>query len=1519
MSTDEQARTAGGVNSFLNSGIDKTLSHAMESNGAVPSTPGVVQTYQDAADWTTRIRRCVSKVMVDREALSVTVLFCPPKDVFLDAGTFSMRDDLGDEGAVEPLPVQALADWLTVAVEVRAEVERTLIPLVRDVRFQCAHSWQLRSGNAYARIFQALAHTWLCQEPVAARWLLTAEWEVLSRSEGFSDEVSWVVLARLQNPSEVEILQKKSVTSWMERAVLEFFGISVQLRLETQEFFSERQADFRSQLKKMEQEHVASILEEEAKQETAAAREAATNAVTSRGMGRRGRAEEEPSAPLTLGRPMSSEDVISIRLIEDEMRRAVVEGRVFSVDKRTLPSGRTLVQFNITDNTSSITAKCFVRDERQKESFSDLVDGVTLRIGGQVQFDTYSKEIVFMVQDMQPTEPKLRVDGADAPRIELHAHTNMSSLDGIIPPSELIAEVARLGHPAVAITDHGGVQAFPDAYSAGKKHGVKVLLGVEAYVIDNAAKVVIHPVTRRLSDETEYVVFDTETTGLNARQDALIEIAAVRMRGGQLLDHFTSLIDPERGYSPKIAELTGITPDMLVGQPHLEDVLPKFREFVGDAVLVAHNAEFDSGFLQRSMERLGMDVWTPPIVDTLALARILYPGEKNYRLKTLTQKFDVELVNHHRALADTEATAKVFSRMLASLSEIGIDNLDQLNDLSNSADVSKVRPFHATVIVQSQAGLRNLYELVSLAHTTHLYRTPRIPKTELARLRDGLLIGTACQQGELIEAFIRGKSMEEIEEICSFYDYLEIQPPSHYDNLIREEILHVGEIKQLHAQIVDLGKRLNKPVVATGDVHFLNPEDGVFREVFLQSQNASAAMHQPPLYLRTTDEMLKEFEYLGEAAMAVVVDHPKAIADSVEDVRPIPTELFTPVIEGAEDDVRRLAYARAEELYGKELPEIVSKRLEKELHSIISNGFAVIYLIAHKLVTKSLSDGYLVGSRGSVGSSLVATMLDITEVNPLAPHYRCPNCKYSEFMEDGHYGSGFDLPAKMCPNCQSALARDGQDIPFETFLGFEGDKVPDIDLNFSGEYQPRAHRYTEELFGRDHVFRAGTISVVAEKTAYGYVRKYAEERGLVLREAEMDRLVKGCTGVKRTTGQHPGGQVVVPNDVSIYDFSPVQYPADDKNAGTLTTHFDYHSGLENCLLKLDILGHDDPTVIRMLQDLTGVDPKSIPFDDPAVLQLFRSTESIGVTPESIRSNTGTYAIPEFGTKFVRQMLEDTNPTTFSELVRISGLSHGTDVWLNNAQTLIRNKVATLSEVICARDDIMVYLIYKGLEPSRAFKIMESIRKGKGLKPDEESYMREFQVPDWYIESGKKIKYMFPKAHAAAYVIMAVRIAWFKVYHPLAFYCAYFTVRADDFDVELMTKGSSAIRKRIEDIEEKGNSALPKEKSLLTVLEVALEMVERGFRFAPISLYESDATKFHMDEDQQALIPPFAAIAGVGEAAARNLADARSSGPFLSIEDLQDRSRISKSVVEVLLGLGCLDGLPESNQLTLFSF
>ncbi|MGE5703733.1 MAG: PolC-type DNA polymerase III, partial [Clostridia bacterium] len=1215
------------------------------------------------------------------------------------------------------------------------------------------------------------------------------------------------------------------------------------------------------------------------------------------------------------------DDAIPIQEIKEEERRIVIQGTVFNSEIRELKSGRHLLTFHLTDYTDSLTVKIFSRDKEDAKILEAVKDGMWLKVRGSVQHDTFARELVMTANDMTQIEAQGRKDKAEEKRVELHCHTPMSSLDGVASLKSLISTAAKWGHSAIAVTDHGVVQSFPEAYGLAKKNGLKCILGMEAYVVEDGIDIVYNLNAKEnpipINEHTEYVVFDTETTGLNAAEHTIIEIAAVKMRGLEIIDQWTELIDPQLTIGPKTTEITGITNEMLRGKDTLNVVLPRFKEFAGDAVLVAHNADFDRGFINACAKRIGMETWSNPFLDTLPLARMLYKDMRNYRLGTLAKRFNVDLVNAHRALDDTVALAHIFQYMLKDIREAEIPTLAQLNEESNKqADFKSTRPFHAILLVQNKTGLKNLYKLVSRSHVETFYRVPRIMRSQLNKYREGLILGTACKDGELFQAILRGKTKDELKEVARFYDYIEIQPVEHYKPLMRDESIPSLEVvKGYHKLLLEIADELDKPVVATGDVHFLNPQDHLFREVFLLSQNNADATNQPPLYFMTTDEMLQAFSYLGsERAREVVVTNTNRIADLIEDVSPIPDKLYTPIIEGADEELRDMCYAKAKSMYGDSLPELVEHRLEKELNSIIKHGFGVIYLISQRLVTKSLRDGYLVGSRGSVGSSFVATMSEITEVNPLPPHYLCPNCQHSEFITDGSIGSGFDLPDKECPKCGHRFAKDGQDIPFETFLGFKGDKVPDIDLNFSGEYQPRAHKYTQELFGVDNVYRAGTIGTVAEKTAFGYVRKFADERGLVMRNAEIARLVNGCTGVKRTTGQHPGGIIVVPDYMEIEDFCPIQFPADDNESEWRTTHFDFHSIHDN-LLKLDILGHDDPTVIRMLQDLTGMDPKTIPLDDQKTMSIFSTTEALGVTPEQIRTNMGTLGIPEFGTKFVRQMLEDTKPTTFAELVQISGLSHGTDVWLNNAQDLIRSGNCKLADVIGCRDDIMVYLIYKGLEPSRAFKIMESVRKGKGVNEEDQAEMRANNVPDWYIDSCQKIKYMFPKAHATAYVMMAVRIAYFKVHRPLEFYATYFSVRADDFDIPLMVKGSEAIRAKIDEIEGKGHDAQPKEKALLTVLEMALEMVERGFRFQNVDLYRSDASRFLIDGDS--LLAPFNAFPGLGTNAAISIVKAREEGEFLSKEDLLSRSRISKTILEYLEEQGALQGLPDSNQLSLF--
>lgn len=1219
-----------------------------------------------------------------------------------------------------------------------------------------------------------------------------------------------------------------------------------------------------------------------------------------------------------IGYPIK-DDITPIENIIDEERRVAIQGYVFFVETKELRSGRTLLQLKVTDYTNSILVKYFTRDKEDATIVQSIKKGMWLKLRGTVQNDTFVRDLVMIANDINEVKPIERLDEAEEDkRVELHVHTAMSQMDGIPSASKYVEQAAKWGHKAIAITDHAVVQSFPDAYSAGKKHGIKILYGMEANIVDDGVPIAYNETDRKLRDET-FVVFDVETTGLSAVYNTIIELAAVKIKNGEIIDRFESFADPHEPLTQTIIELTGITDDMVQGAPEVEDVLRQFHEFVGDATLVAHNASFDMGFINVGYRKIGLGEAKNPVIDTLELARFLYPEMKNHRLNTLCKKFDIELVSHHRAIYDAEATGYLLWKMVIDANEKGIELHSDLNKNIGQGEIKRQRPFHCIILAETQEGLKNLYKLVSLSHIEYFYRTPRIPRSELTKHRTGLLIGaSACDSGEIFEGMMQ-KSPEEVEEMAKFYDYIEIQPPSNYYHLIERELVRdEHHIQEILRNITKLGEKLNIPVVATGNCHYLHPSDHLYRKILINSQGGANPLNRhklPDVYFRTTNEMLEIFSFLGEEkAFEVVVKNTNEIAAQIEEVRPIPDDLYTPKIEGADEEIRQMSYNRAREIYGENLPEIVEARLEKELRSIIGHGFAVIYLISHKLVKKSLMDGYLVGSRGSVGSSFVATMTEITEVNPLPPHYVCPSCKHSEFFNDGSIGSGYDLPDKQCPKCGASYKKDGQDIPFETFLGFKGDKVPDIDLNFSGDYQPRAHNYTKELFGEDNVYRAGTIGTVAEKTAYGFVKGFQNDYDLQIRGAEIDRLVVGCTGVKRTTGQHPGGIIVVPDYMDIHDFCPIQYPADDSTSEWRTTHFDFHS-IDNNLLKLDILGHDDPTVIRMLQDLSGIDPKTIPTDDEEVMKIFSTPEVLGVTEEDIMCKTGTLGIPEFGTRFVRQMLEETKPTTFSELVQISGLSHGTDVWLNNASDLIANGICELKDVIGCRDDIMVYLIYKGLEPSLAFKIMESVRKGKGLTEEWIEEMKKNDVPDWYIGSCLKIKYMFPKAHAAAYVLMAVRIAYFKVHFPLLYYAAYFTVRADDFDIDIMVRGKNAIRSKIEEINEKGLDATPKEKSLLTVLELALEMCARGFSFQKVDLYRSSANEFIIDGDT--LLPPFNSLSGVGTNAAFNIVKAREEQEFLSIEDLQQRSKVTKTVIETLEEHGCLADLPETNQLSLF--
>ncbi len=1231
------------------------------------------------------------------------------------------------------------------------------------------------------------------------------------------------------------------------------------------------------------------------------------------------KAPEKEDSSVILGKAIF-EDAIPISNIEADAKTVVIEGKVIFLDYRELKSEKILMKFYIADDSDAFTCKAFLTKNMHQQVKGRIKAGKSyVKVKGRFQYDSFDKENIIMINDICEAKKKAgRMDNAPEKRVELHLHTKMSAMDAMTDAGVLVENAINWGHKAIAITDHGNVQAFPEAYhAAGDK--IKVIYGVECYLVNDSREIVLNP--KKLPLDTEYVVFDLETTGLSPNTEAITEIGAVKIKNGQIVDSFNEFVNPKKPIPEKITELTGITNDMVASAPDISVILPGFYEFSKDCVLVAHNAAFDTSFVKKAAKDLGME-FEFCYIDTLELARSVVQGIKNYKLDSLTKHFNVKLENHHRACDDALATAHVFLKLLSKLSEMGIETLDSINTtLSGNVDIRTMPTYHCILLVQSQEGMQNLYKIISASGLDYYYRRPRVPKSLIQKYRKGLLVGSACEAGELYRILLDspyGYDLSEINKLISFYDYLEIQPLSNNAFLLRDgKVESIEDLKNINRTIIDLGKRNNKLTVATCDVHFLNPEDEVFRRILQAGQGYDDADHQAPLYFRTTEEMLKEFSYLGDAlSKEVVIDNPNIIADMIDVVKPIPDDKAPPEIPGSDDELRKLTYDKAMGIYGENLPELVKERIDIELNSIINNGYSVLYIIAQKLVSKSNSDGYLVGSRGSVGSSLVAFMSGITEVNSLPPHYVCPKCKRSEFITDGSVGCGYDMPDKACPDCGEMFIKDGHDIPFQTFLGFYGDKEPDIDLNFSGDYQPRAHKYIEELFGSGHVFRAGTIGTVAEKTAYGYVMKYYEEKGMPITPAQAQRLLMGITGVKRTTGQHPGGIIVVPKTRDVHEFSPIQHPADDINSDIITLHFDYHS-IDKNLLKLDILGHDDPTVIKMLEDLTGVSARDIPIDDKKTMSLFTGTDALGVTPEAINSPVGTYAVPEFGTKFVRQMLVDTKPTTFSELVRISGLSHGTDVWLNNAQTLIKDGKTTLAEAICTRDDIMVYLIYKGVEKGLAFKIMESVRKGKGLTPEYESAMRECNVPEWYIGSCKKIKYMFPKAHAVAYVTMAFRIAYFKVYYPMEFYCTYFTVRADEFDAEIIAGGMEDAKKNMAILEakERDKQATDKDKNMITILEVALEMYARGLNFLPIDLDKSHAYKFI--PTPEGILPPLNAIAGLGTNAAKSIVEARESAPFASIEDFSKRARVTKTIVEIMRGKGMFKDIPESDQVTFF--
>ncbi len=1236
------------------------------------------------------------------------------------------------------------------------------------------------------------------------------------------------------------------------------------------------------------------------------------------------KAEEDTTNPVIYGRVgKMSDPLVKVADLTIDSGKVMIDGEILATETRELKSGKILAMFNLFDGSSTITCKVFLEAEKSKAILKRMNSAKGVKVIGTAQFDPFAKElgvIANAIVESTGIKREVRQDNSQEKRVELHMHTQMSQMDAMTSAEDLLKRAVKWGMKSIAITDHGVVQAFPEAHKyLEKAHpDLKVIYGVEAYLAPDTVSCISFSKGQDL--DATYCVLDLETTGLSFRTEKITEVGIMKVKNGEVIDEFSCFVNPEKPIPQKVVEVTNITDDMVKDAETIDKVFPKILEFVGDSILVAHNADFDIGFLKYNASQLGYEL-NNTYLDTLRLAKSLFPDFKKYKLGFIADKLGIVVEVAHRALDDVDTTVKVFNIMISMLKEKGAKTWDDVDSLEiGKADYKSLPTYHAIILAKDYVGLKNLYKLVSYSHLNYFYKKPRILKSLYKKYSEGLILGSACEAGELYRAIVAGKTDEEIEEIANDYDYLEIQPIGNNMFMVRQGVVPDEEaLRDINRKIVALGEKLDKPVVATCDVHFMDPEDEIYRRILQAGQGYDDCDEQAPIYLRTTEEMLKEFEYLGEEkAYEVVVTNTNKIADMCEKIKPISPEKCPPHIDGCETTIKEIAYNKAHELYGEQLPQIVEERLDKELTSIIKNGFSVMYIIAQKLVWKSNEDGYIVGSRGSVGSSFVANMTGITEVNSLPPHYRCPNCKYSDFTDYGCL-CGFDLPDKDCPKCGHKLVKDGIDIPFETFLGFNGDKEPDIDLNFSGEYQAKAHKYTEVIFGKGTTFKAGTVGTVADKTAYGYVKKYYEERGVPVNNAEVLRLAQGCTGIKRTTGQHPGGIIVVPKGREIYEFTPVQHPADDPNSDIITTHFDYHS-IDQNLLKLDILGHDDPTMIRMLFDLTGKDPTKVPLDDKETMSIFSSTKALGVTPEQIHSEVGSYGIPEFGTKFVRGMLVDTRPTTFDELIRISGLSHGTDVWLGNAQTLIEEGTVTLQDAICCRDDIMIYLIKMGLEPNKAFKIMETVRKGKALKdPDKwegfKSAMKEKDVPDWYVKSCEKIKYMFPKAHAAAYVTNAFRIAWFKVHEPKAYYTAYFTIRADEFDSDIMCHGEERVKNKMKEIDLAGNGATTKDKNMYAILELVMEMYERGINFLPIDLYKSHSTKFRIEEE--GIRPPLNSIPGLGTVAAQGIEEAKKDGKFMSIDDLKIRSKVGKSVVELLEKAGCLKGMSQSNQMSLF--
>ena len=1331
------------------------------------------------------------------------------------------------------------------------------------------------------------------------------------------------LLIGVSSKEGLTFLNQRNVAQIVENAVKELFGTDVSVRFEIV-------GNEQEQLRRIAEKREAELLRMAETHQEQEAKEAPPKPAAKSGK------DDAPADPNQIVGKLIEDPSIKMQELSEDVRFAVLTGEVTRFETKEGKSGQTIiVSFDITDRTASCTCKMFLGGKRSNATPEQLQEmlapiaaamkpGAWVTVRGSYRFDEFSKEMTLLVNDAQKAAKPVRKDNAERKRVELHMHSQMSSMDATASAKSLIAQAAAWGHPAVAITDHGVVQSFPAAFGAAKANNIKFIPGCEGYLMEDTAQIVLDADGRDLKS-CAFVVLDVETTGLNTSRDEIIEIGAVRFENGEEVGEFSELIDPGIPIPEKITEITGISTSMLAGKPKLHEVIGRFYEFAKDAVVVAHNAAFDTAFFRRAYKLIGKEL-DAPVLDTLALVRCLHPEYKNHKLGTICKMMNVSLKNAHRAVHDSRATALCLMHMLQELDAKGAKKLNEINGQFKQDNGGKT--YHIIILAKTQKGLANLNRLVSEAHLNHFHRTPRIPRSLIEKWRDGLIIGSACEAGELYRAIVAGRPERDIERIAKFYDYLEIQPLGNNAFMVENGTVEsFEELQDINRRIVALGDRLGIPVVATGDVHFKEPEDAIFRSILMAGKGFEDADNQPPLYFKTTDEMLEDFAYLGaETAMRVVVDAPNQIADSVEKIslfipHPEGKTTFQPLWETAADDLRSLTENRAKEIYGEPLPEIVRARIDKELGSIIGYGFSTLYMIAVKLVSKSLSDGYIVGSRGSVGSSFVANMSGITEVNSLPPHYVCPKCKHNEFNVPKEYTCGLDLPPKKCPECGADMDKDGFNIPFEVFLGFKGDKVPDIDLNFSGEYQPVAHNYVKELFGKENVFRAGTIGGLAEKTALGYVLKYMEERGMTASQAEKLRLAAGITGVKRTTGQHPAGMVVLPKGYEIYQFTAIQHPADDTESETITTHFDFNS-MHDILVKLDILGHDDPTMLRKLQDLTGIAPQQVPLHDPEVfgkiISLFSGPEALGVTEEEIGVPTGTLGIPEFGTKFVRGMLVDTRPTSMEELIRISGLSHGTDVWLGNAQDIIRAGIAPLKGCICTRDDIMNQLMDMGVPAKMAFDTMENVRKGKGLKPEMEAAMREANTPEWFIDSCKKIKYMFPKAHAVAYVTMALRIAYFKVFYPGAYYTCYLKRNAESFDAtRMVTSDLNALRQMIKDINALDKKEREHKDGEITILEILIEMNARGIHVLPVDIYRSHPTDYLL-LDEHTILPPITSLPGVGQSAAENFCEIRKAGPFISEEDMI-RRKVGRGVVDTMRVAGCLGDMPATSQVSLFDF